>query len=137
MEHFDPEILLNITRHEVYLYEPLFKYDKIKNLVNIVGNKYFSRPILSEINEDSLAVLVMESSFQEFEKKKKIFKERLKNIFDKDIFCNKENRIDHTSSNDINILLNENKNIQNFKLAPYHQSCESILCFNDNYYNNF
>lgn len=32
----DPEKLLEIERHGIYLYEPLFKYEKIKNHVNIV-----------------------------------------------------------------------------------------------------
>jgi len=34
--NFDPDKLLEIARHGMYLYEPLFKYEKIKNHVNVV-----------------------------------------------------------------------------------------------------
>ena len=45
-ENCCPEKLLEIERKGVYFYEPLFKYDKIKNHENvidisIVANQYF------------------------------------------------------------------------------------------------
>jgi len=42
----DPDKLLEIAKHGIYLYEPLFKYEKIKNHVNVIeisilANQFF------------------------------------------------------------------------------------------------
>jgi len=45
--------------------------------------------------------------------------------------------ITYTEYNLINFLFSENNNIQKFKWSGSNRDCESILCSNDRYYNNY